>query len=155
VSSVGFSPDGGTLGVARGDGTIELWDLQTRQVRARLRGHATRYQSWGLWFAPDGSTLASMGEPTPPRTLVQNLSRAMSRLWGGPSWRPDTEVIVIDLATGKTLGRVARAIHPFYSPDGRTLAVRSVDLSARLFDVPGVKGSSSPHSARVGEGSGA
>jgi WD40 repeat protein len=140
VSSVGFSRDGGTLGVGRSDGSIELWDLQTRRVRAVLRGHRPgAYESADLRFSPDGATLASRGAPAKPLTFTQILSRAISRLRGGRPWQEDFEVVVLDVTSGRPLCRADRVIHPFYSPDGRTLAVRCVDLSARLYDVPKVR----------------
>jgi hypothetical protein len=44
--------------------------------------------------------------------------------------------LVIDVATGQRLGLLAPAIHPFFSPDGRMLAVRDSSLAIELFDVP-------------------
>jgi hypothetical protein len=50
------------------------------------------------------------------------------------------EVTVIDVASGKQLGLIESAIHPFFSPDGRMLAVRDRSLAVKLFDVPAAKG---------------
>jgi WD40 repeat protein len=36
---VAFSPDGKTLAVARDDGSIQLWDLSTRQLRVTADAH--------------------------------------------------------------------------------------------------------------------
>ena len=51
VSSVAFSPDGNTL--ASGSGKILLWDVDSGQQKATLKGYGV------VAFSPDGSTLAS------------------------------------------------------------------------------------------------
>ncbi|MDE2732937.1 MAG: hypothetical protein OXI72_00985 [Gemmatimonadota bacterium] len=68
VASVAFSPDGKTLasGGGWGDGLIWLWDVDTGQLKATLKGHRGSedfYQGWvtSLAFSPDGKTLASVG----------------------------------------------------------------------------------------------
>jgi WD40 repeat protein len=57
VHSVAFSPDGKTLASGSDDNTIKLWDAQTRQELAALKGHAGSVYS--VVFSPDGETLAS------------------------------------------------------------------------------------------------
>ena len=49
----------GDVGLASGsvDKTIKLWDAQTRQELARLKGHD--FYVWSVAFSPDGRTLAS------------------------------------------------------------------------------------------------
>jgi WD40 repeat protein len=137
-SSVSFSDDGATLAVGLSDGMVELYDFPSRRLRTRFRAHDDGYyHSVSLAFAPDGSTLASCGWGSSPRTVIQGLSRFMTGLsHGGPNWRPPPEVVVIDLTTHQRLGKGSGVIHPYFSPDGRTLAVRDMSLAVRLYDVP-------------------
>jgi WD40 repeat protein len=58
IYSLAFSPDGGTLASASGDGSIVMWDVATRKQRGiPLRGHTNAVMS--VAFSPDGNTLAS------------------------------------------------------------------------------------------------
>ena len=60
IPSVAFSPDGYTLAGGSTDGTIWLWDVETRQQIATLKGHADDW-IYSVAFSPDGYTLASWG----------------------------------------------------------------------------------------------
>ena len=58
MTSVAFSPDGGTLASASRDNTVILWDVKTRTPLGEpLAGHTD--EVWGVAFSPDGGTLAS------------------------------------------------------------------------------------------------
>jgi WD40 repeat protein len=55
-----FSPDGQTLAGLAGDGSIQLWDVATRQPRARLALPQRMEVTWvGLRWNPDGRYLAT------------------------------------------------------------------------------------------------
>jgi WD40 repeat protein len=131
---VGLTSDGRTLAVARVDGTLELWDVPTRSLRLILPAHSAGYTSSGLRFSPDGRTLAST-EHFRETSAIGEIQEGLWRAIGGRR-QDHSEVIVRDLATGKRLARAANAIHPYYSPDGRTIATREQDLSVKLRDVP-------------------
>ena len=61
VYSVAFAPDGTTLAVGAGDnGTIQLWNVETKINVATFSGHLSSVQS--LAFAPDGTILASASD---------------------------------------------------------------------------------------------
>ncbi len=129
-SSCGFAPDGVTLGVGLSDGSIELWDIKTAKLRATIPGHKPGVHSDGLQFSLDGKTLASYGVPASSGSILQKLGRALRQ---GPD--QTSEVVVIDVVTGKRLGQVHFASGPLFSPDGRTLAVRDASFAIRLFDL--------------------
>jgi WD40 repeat protein len=133
---LGFSGDSQILAIGREDGAIEIWDLPTRRLRMTLRGHTRDYQPWWIKFAPDGRTLASHGGFRRPSSFTDSLRIGLAQQVLGRTWRPPPEVIVLDIATGKRLARAESALHPYYSPDGRTIATREMDFSVRLRVVP-------------------
>ncbi len=133
---LGFSDDSRTLAVGREDGAIEIWDLPNRRLRTTLQGHASGCQPQWIRFAPDGQTLASHGWYSRPSSFIDFLRVALMHQALGRPWRPPPEVVVLDIATGKRLAHAAEALHPYYSPDGRTIATREMDFSVRLREVP-------------------
>ena len=137
VSTTGFSADGATVAVARFDGPIELWDRATRRVRSTLRGHSAGFYSGDVVFAPDGSTLASAGSLLgQPALSVEGIRRRLSFALYGQS-RGVAETIVIDLATGRLVGRAKGEWDPAFSPDGRTLATSVEGGVMKLRSIPG------------------
>ncbi|HVX11023.1 MAG TPA: WD40 repeat domain-containing protein [Pirellulales bacterium] len=59
IRPLALSPDGGTLAVGRGDGSVRLWDTSTWTEKGSCEGH-TSFTFW-LQYAPDGKTLAGCG----------------------------------------------------------------------------------------------
>src|SRR5262249_29745158 len=57
VFAAAFHPDGKRLASAGRDRAILLWDLERREVVARLPGHSSYI--WSLTWSPDGKTLVS------------------------------------------------------------------------------------------------
>jgi RNA polymerase sigma factor (sigma-70 family) len=120
VWSAGFSPDGKTLATVGGHwnktGEVILWDVATRQVRARVED---RMGVRAAAFSPDGKTLATA-----------------DFFEGTIKFR--------DPATGEARAalrdhnlRAATVVNSIaFAPDGRTLAAGYLDGFVELWDVP-------------------
>ena len=130
---IGLSADGKTLAVSREDGTLELWNVATRTLKAT---HSIGTEAHGLKFSTDGRTLAFDAESLRDFSTIGQIQQGLSQTILGGRRSENSEVIVIDLVTGRRLARASRAIHPHFSPDGRTVATRERDLSVKLRDVP-------------------
>ena len=113
VRYLALAPDDRTLGTVcheRGaHSVLKLWDLETRQLRRELHGHAHMIE-W-IAFTPDGKTFAT------------------------GSW--DRTVKLWDASTGQeraTLqGHMDVIYHGAFSPDGKTLATAGWDGTVRLW----------------------
>lgn len=113
VSSVAFSPDGGTLAAGQADGALLLARVRDGAVLRSLEGPGEIADA--IAYSPDG------------RTLATGTYGGAIRLWrarGGPSLRT---------LSASPRGVTALAV----SPDGRTLASGHDDELVRLWDVEG------------------
>ncbi len=135
----GFSQDGRTLAVGRRDGAIDLWDVPGRRLLRTLPAHSSGYASTHVQFSTDGRSLASSGWYNGPSSPIGQLRDGLMSTLGGSRQGEDrgTEMVVIDLATARRTPRLATAIYPVFSPDGRTVATRERDFSVKLRDLPG------------------
>jgi WD40 repeat protein/transcriptional regulator with XRE-family HTH domain len=114
VSTLAFSPDGGTLATGSWDGALKLWDVESGTLR---------WTSWQanniqrLAFAPDGRILASSGA--------------------------DAVIQLLDAKSGTHLRTLSGHSGPVYalawSPDGSLLASGGFDSHIRLWDFSGVQ----------------
>ena len=57
IEAVQFSPDDSVMATGSHDGTAKIWDAETGELRATLKGH--QEVIYHLAFAPDGKTLAT------------------------------------------------------------------------------------------------
>ena len=105
-----LSSDGSTLASISGgfDNTIELWDVDSGQLKAILEGN----QITSVAFSPDGATLASGSWDNTIRL-----------------WDVDSEQLKAILK-----GHMERINSVSFSPDGATLASGSWDNTIRLWD---------------------
>src|SRR5262249_4104532 len=57
VATVAFSPDGRRVVAGNGDGTLSVWNVETKQKVASLQGPRNRV--WSVAISPNGRTVAA------------------------------------------------------------------------------------------------
>jgi RNA polymerase sigma factor (sigma-70 family) len=105
-----FAPDGQTLAAGRCDGTVRLWDANTGQQKASLRGHVSRTRA--VAFSPDGKTLASSSFD------------GILKLWNPTTQREAASI----KAHSQMIWSLA------FASDGKTLATAAWDGTIKLWD---------------------
>ena len=115
MTNLTFSPDGNTLVSANSEGTLYLWDVNKRVIKAEFIGHTDNIQS--IVFSPDGKTIASSA----------GWNDKTVRIWDVES----REVISILIDGTEEISSLA------FSPDGKTLATGAEwkDSLIKLWDV--------------------
>ena len=114
VFAVAFPPDGSTLASASLDGTVKLWDVETREDGTTL-GHPL---AASVAISPGGATLAS-----------GSLDGTI-RIWDLVTLQP----------LGSLTGHTAAVLSLAFSPDGSSLASASEDHTVKLWDASGWTG---------------
>jgi WD40 repeat protein/serine/threonine protein kinase len=149
---VAFDPNGKRLASGHEDGTIKIWDLNSRRQIQILKGHTDRIAC--IVFAPDGRLLASASEDHTIRLWDSERGTEVRRLAGhggsvssvafAPNGRhlasgsADRTVKIWDVATGNELltckGHTWTVTSVAYSPDERHVASASQDRTVRLWE---------------------
>ncbi len=152
AGALDLSPDGRLLAVASYEGSVFLWDMKTgKPYGAPLTADTSPVGD--VAFSPDGRTLVSSHLRS---AVVWNMSgeQAIGAPLGGPTelttdvsfsgdgerlaaGRFDGDTVVYDTATRRPVqrirgGSVVTAVA--YHPDGRLIAVATIDGHVRFFD---------------------
>ncbi len=140
VFAISFSPDGGTLAIARGAsdpvhrfGRIELWDTHTLTLRHLLKGFDGPVRS--ISFSPDGHTLISGSTEFRSPKLKQDARSREGLRFGELKW---WDTVTGELKQKVTMpGEESYAIQATQSPDGKQLAVAESFLQPfPIFSLP-------------------
>ena len=120
ISAIAFSPDGRVLAAAGLEQVVEIRDVRTARLVARVRtGELAR----SVAFSPDG------------RLLFAGLLNGAGQFYSTRDWQP---------VGGPIRGQDQRLLNPRFTPDGRTLATSSADGTVQLWDVATRKPIGSP-----------
>ena len=135
AQSLSFSPDSSLFAHANQQSRIDLWDVNTSEIKKTLAGHTEVVHSTA--FSPDGQTLASGSKDGTVRL-----------------WDVNTGESKITIETPADTNTITRVL---FSPDGNTLLINT-EKTARLWnvntstykaDIKGISGSFSPDSSTL------
>ena len=110
VESIENAPNGEILAISLNDFTIQIWNINTGQLKSTLKGHTNSVTS--LSFSPDGSILASSSSD---KTIM---------IWNVESAR----------LIKKVTGHSGEVFSVEFSPDGTKLLSGSSDKTIRLWE---------------------
>ena len=128
VLSVAFSPDGKTLASGDNDGTVQLWDVATRQKIGLALGNTNAVER--VAFSPDGKILAA------------GIADGTVRLWDVATPVP---------ASSSLINGPAPVMWVAFSSDGKTLAAGDADGTVRLWDVATHRPIGAPFTVEAGQ----
>jgi WD40 repeat protein len=142
AEDIDFSPDGTVVAaVLENDGTVQLFDARSGQLRLQVPGHTDRAHS--VRFAPDGKTFATTADngtltlwDAATGTELLALHLTQYQWWQTPiAFSPDGNLLacgvnedirLFDLSLGEDVGAIKKAhgdqiTRLAFSPDGKTL----------------------------------
>ena len=134
-----LSRDRKTLAMGRADGTVEVWDVATGRVAEVPMAVRSGYNLEKLGFSTDGRLLiVARGQPqnAPTGSFLDRIRERLAEVF--PSLDPpaQSEVAVVEVATGKTLAVARESSQFLISPDGRTVATFGFDGTVKLRELP-------------------
>lgn len=153
VNHISFSPNGKTLAAANYDGTIILWNIATGRELKTLSGHSNLERSEIKWifFSPNSQFLASMGYDGTLKLWEVATGKELKTIrpkdkFGSPtpeihaSFSSNSQIFIYsdgslgdvnvrfwNIAEKRELKNILVPGEPFFSPDGRTIAVIDYD----------------------------
>jgi serine/threonine protein kinase/WD40 repeat protein len=155
INGIAYSPDGRLIATAGDDSTVRLFDLETREEKKCFRGHQGKV--FGVAFFDGGNKLVSCGEEAVVRLWDVGSGQPAGELnahkeavealavFESPVERKlatvssDQTCILWDLQSqtkhlvlGEHLGKLSSVA---FSPDGRLLAVGSLEDTVNLWDL--------------------
>ena len=113
--TLAISPDGQTVALGKGDGTVELWEFFSSRKIRDWKAH--EFAPLSLDFSPCGDILATTSVDSTIRLWDVSRGKELRRLTGYEGW--------------------AQAVR--FSPDGKTLASAGMDTTVLLWDVEEVR----------------
>jgi WD40 repeat protein len=120
VEAVTFSPDGKILAIGDRSKQLVLWNISTRKVLVRLKGHEEKVEA--VAFSPDGKTLYSGSRD---QTV---------RLWDFSSYKGDGRVSDEKIKVFATIkGHTNRIASIKCSPTGGVVATVGADRTVKLW----------------------
>lgn len=159
VTSIAYTPDGGTLATGGGHtlvfkpGEVKLWDLANGKERGTLAGHSSTV--WSVAFDREGKRLATASFDKSVKLWDASSMKEIATLKGHANWvtsvafsldgklvatgSEDTTVKLWDASSGAekaTLkGHTATVRSLAFSPDGKLLATAGFDNLVKIWDL--------------------
>lgn len=156
VRAVCFSPDGNQLITGAEDWIVKVWDVRTRTVKHRLKGHGADIYSVDssangrfiisgsgdkkakLWNLETGELLNTLGADYGPKDGITSVSVSPTSQHVAAG-SLDKVVRVWDVETGRLVrqfeGHSDSVYSVAFSPDGRMLLSGSLDKTLKLWDL--------------------
>src|SRR5262249_28432417 len=148
-----FSPDGKSVATGGADGAVRVWDVETKEVVALLRGHTS--QVTAVEFAPDGRSLVSGSRDGTvkvwdmPAGQDPNILTRQKGILSGVSFPTDDKSWALTDSNEKTVslwnlasrrrdilqGHKAPVLAVTFARHAQTVATTSFDGTVRLWDI--------------------